>query len=102
MFGSSPEALPEVIRPILQGFQEAVWASRLVDRLHTLQTGMPLARLLAHTLTTGLQNRVLGLRLRDYHSSFRAFPMRAGRLRASACSRRGPAALFRLLRRTLF
>jgi len=72
-----PEALPEVIRTFLQGSQEVVWASRLVDRLHTLQGGMPVARLLAHSVTTGLQNRVLGLRLRDYHSSFRAFPMRA-------------------------
>ena len=72
-----PEALPEVIHPVLQGSQAAVWASRLVDRLHSLRAGMPLARLLAHTVTTGLQNRILGLRARDYHSSFRAFPMRA-------------------------
>jgi len=72
-----PEALPELIRPILEGSEQAIWASRLVDRRHTLQAGMPVMRLLAHTVTTVLQNRVLGLRLRDYHSSFRAFPIRA-------------------------
>lgn len=74
-----PEALPALIGPLLRGAEEAIWASRLVDRLHTLRSGMPVARLLAHAVTTGLQNRVLGLRLRDYHSSFRAFPMRAVR-----------------------
>jgi len=72
-----PEALPEVIRAVLEDSEQAVWASRLVDRLRTFKAGMPLARLIAHTVTTGLQNRVLGLRLRDYHSSFRAFPVRA-------------------------
>jgi len=72
-----PEALTEVLRAVLEDPQEAVWASRLVDRRRTFKAGMPLARLIAHTVTTGLQNRVLGLRLRDYHSGFRALPMRA-------------------------
>jgi len=69
-----PGVLPQLIEPLATGAREAVWASR---RLETLGAGMTLDRLLAHAVTTALQNRILGLRLHDYHSSFRAFPMHA-------------------------
>jgi len=69
-----PEILPRLLAPLLEGRDEAIWAAR---RLERLGGGLPLARVLAHRLTTGLLNRLLGLRLSDYHSSFRAFPMRA-------------------------
>ena len=34
----------------------------------------PLARALRHRLSTFVQNRILGLRLRDYHTRFRVYP----------------------------
>ena len=71
-----PEALPAIVHAAVFGGPRLVVASRLVKRLDTLRAGMPVARLLAHGLATGFQNRVLGLRLTDYHSGFRLFPVR--------------------------
>lgn len=68
-----PEALPELLHAALLDGQRVVIASRLVDRVETLRAGMTLARLVAHTLATGFQNRALGLSLRDYHSSYRLY-----------------------------
>jgi 2-polyprenyl-3-methyl-5-hydroxy-6-metoxy-1,4-benzoquinol methylase len=68
-----PEALPDLLHAALLDGQKVVIASRLVDRVETLRAGMTLARLLAHTLATGFQNRALGLALRDYHSSYRLY-----------------------------
>jgi len=68
-----PEALPGLLHAALVGGQRVVIASRLVDRVETLRAGMTLARLAAHTLATGFQNRALGLALRDYHSSYRLY-----------------------------
>ena len=69
----APEALPELLHAALEGGQRVVIASRLVDRAETLRAGMTLARLAAHMLATGFQNRALGLSLRDYHSSYRLY-----------------------------
>ncbi len=72
-----PEKLPELVHAALLDPGGMLLASRLVHRLETLRAGMPIARLAAHTLATGFQNRVLGLRLRDYHTSYRLYSARA-------------------------
>jgi methionine biosynthesis protein MetW len=71
-----PELLPDLVYPLLADPWRITLASRWVRRLEAWRAGLPLVRLLAHTATTEIQNRLLGLRLRDYHSSYRAFPMR--------------------------
>jgi len=68
-----PEALPGLLYAALEDGQRVVIASRLLDRVETLRAGMTLARLAAHALATGFQNRALGLALRDYHSSYRLY-----------------------------
>jgi 2-polyprenyl-3-methyl-5-hydroxy-6-metoxy-1,4-benzoquinol methylase len=72
-----PEALPALIEAALTDAEQLVLASRLVHRAETYRAGMSLGRLIAHTLATGAQNRILGLRLHDYHSGFRVYPVRA-------------------------
>jgi glycosyltransferase involved in cell wall biosynthesis len=71
-----PEALCSLVHSAVMGAPRLVIASRMVRRRETLRAGMPLARLAAHSLATGFQNRVLGLRLTDYHSGFRLYPVR--------------------------
>ncbi len=71
-----PEALCSLVHSAVMGAPRLVIASRMVRRRETLRAGMPLARLAAHSLATGFQNRVLGMRLTDYHSGFRLYPVR--------------------------
>jgi 2-polyprenyl-3-methyl-5-hydroxy-6-metoxy-1,4-benzoquinol methylase len=71
-----PEKLPELLHAALHRPEGLVLASRLVHKLETWRAGMSAARLAAHTLSTAFQNRVLGLRLDDYHSGFRLYPRR--------------------------
>jgi len=67
------EALPALIRTSLDSPQSFALAAR-VHRLKARPAGLPLARMLAHLASTGLQNRLLALQLDDYHSSFRVYP----------------------------
>jgi len=72
-----PEALPALIHPILLDPVQMVFAYRLL-RLHRAPGSWKLIpNSIAHTLATGFQNRLLGLRLRDYHSGYRLYAMQA-------------------------
>ena len=65
-----PERLPALLHAALEEPGSLVLAARHVQRG---EPDVRLSHLLAHSLATGLQNRLLGLRLRDYHSSFRVY-----------------------------
>ena len=72
-----PANLPALIAPIHQDPEQMVFAYRHL-RLPKAPGGWKLIpNLVAHTLATGFQNRLLGLRLRDYHSGYRLYAMRA-------------------------
>jgi 2-polyprenyl-3-methyl-5-hydroxy-6-metoxy-1,4-benzoquinol methylase len=71
-----PEALPELLAASLEGGHRFVLASRLADRRGAVRGGMSFARLAGHALATGLMNRMLGLRVRDYLTSFRVLHTR--------------------------
>jgi 2-polyprenyl-3-methyl-5-hydroxy-6-metoxy-1,4-benzoquinol methylase len=71
-----PELLPELVHAALLDPHRVVLAARVHAWLRR-PAGLPLARLLLHRLATGFQNRALGLRLGDYHSSFRLYPSHA-------------------------
>ncbi len=68
--------LPDLVAAALRWPEDLVIAARRHALLRRAP-GLPVARLLAHRLATGFQNRILGLRLSDYHSSFRAVPVAA-------------------------
>jgi 2-polyprenyl-3-methyl-5-hydroxy-6-metoxy-1,4-benzoquinol methylase len=71
--GTHPvESLPDLLEPAIQG-QPLVVGSRLQDWRETVRGGMPVNRLLAHAAAAAIQDRILGLRLRDYLSSFRVY-----------------------------
>jgi 2-polyprenyl-3-methyl-5-hydroxy-6-metoxy-1,4-benzoquinol methylase len=72
-----PEALPALIHPILFDPERMVFAYRRhrVSRVPVSWRLIP--NLIAHVLATGFQNRLLGLRLRDYHSGYRLYTMAA-------------------------
>ena len=68
-----PERLPVLLHAALEEPGSLVLAARQVRRQ---QEDVRLSHLLAHGAATGAQNRLLGLRLRDYHSSFRVYSAR--------------------------
>jgi hypothetical protein len=63
-----PERLPALIEAALAE-PGALWIA--ARRMRHGEGGAPLSHRLAHALATGVQNRLLGLRLLDYHSGFR-------------------------------
>lgn len=68
----SPEALPRLLAELRAAPRQALhFGSRLTGR--PLDGGMPLYKLLANRALTALQNRVLGLKLSEYHSGYRLY-----------------------------
>lgn len=72
-----PEALPRLLHAALVQEHPVVFASRLAKGAEVPREGMPAGRRLGHGLATSLQNRILGLRLSDYLTSFRIYPREA-------------------------
>ena len=63
--------IPELIAPILAGEADMVLGSRFLG--DPLAGGMPRWKYVANRFLTGLQNRVYGLGLSEYHTGFRAY-----------------------------
>jgi glycosyltransferase involved in cell wall biosynthesis len=67
-----PTLVPQIIAPIVEGRADVVLGSRLKGG-SALAQGMPWWKFLANRFLTGLENRVFGLRLSEFHTGYRAF-----------------------------
>lgn len=67
-----PTLLPEIIRPIQEGKADVVLGSRLLGE-SPMKQGMPWWKYISNRFLTKLENLVLGLRLSEYHTGYRAF-----------------------------
>ena len=67
-----PRLVPQIVAPILRGEADVVLGSRLKAG-SALQQGMPWWKWVANRFLTGLENRVFGLTLSEYHTGYRAF-----------------------------
>ena len=67
-----PALVPEMVEPILAGEADMVIGSRLL-RDRAVAGGMPRWKWLGNRLLTGMENRVFGLELSEYHTGYRAF-----------------------------
>ena len=67
-----PTLLPELVGPIEQGRADVVLGSRLLAG-NAVGRGMPWWKYLANRFLTGVENRVFGLRLAEYHTGYRAY-----------------------------
>jgi glycosyltransferase involved in cell wall biosynthesis len=67
-----PALVPEMVAPILEGRADMVIGSRLL-RDRAIAGGMPRWKWVGNRLLTGIENRVFGVRLSEYHTGFRAF-----------------------------
>jgi len=68
----APEELPGLLEQLLARPSTALlFGSRVTG--HPLRGGMPVYKFVANRLLSALQNRVLGLRLSEYHSGYRLY-----------------------------
>ena len=68
----APEELPQLLERLLELRSTALlFGSRLAG--HPLRGGMPAYKFVANHLLSALQNRILGLRLSEYHSGYRLY-----------------------------
>ena len=67
-----PRLVPQLIAPILADEADVVLGSRLKSG-SALRQGMPWWKYVSNRFLTGVENRVFGLRLSEYHTGYRAF-----------------------------
>ena len=73
----APEALPELLKPLISNKADMVFGSRMSERGKALKGGMPLYKYLGNKILTFLQNRLSGLNLSEYHSGYRLYSTKA-------------------------
>ncbi len=71
-----PEELPRLLHPALCNEESMVIGSRLAGRRSRRGSPPHTCRRLAHSIVAGAQNRILGIRLHDYFSSYRLYASR--------------------------
>ena len=67
-----PALVPEMVAPILAGEADMVIGSRML-RDRAIAGGMPRWKWLGNRMLTGVENRVFGVQLSEYHTGYRAF-----------------------------
>ncbi len=68
-----PTLIPKLVAPILAGEADLVLGSRLAEPGAARAGGMPLHKILANRGLTAIENRVLGTRLSELHTGYRAY-----------------------------
>lgn len=68
----TPKLIPAMVSMIGNGLYECVLGSRILGG-HALKGGMPVWKYVANRLLTGLENLLMGAKLSEYHTGYRAF-----------------------------
>jgi glycosyltransferase involved in cell wall biosynthesis len=68
-----PELIPRMVEPILRGEADLVLGSRLLEPGAALAAGMPRWKYVANRFLTGIENRIMGTRLSEAHTGYRAY-----------------------------
>jgi glycosyltransferase involved in cell wall biosynthesis len=68
-----PALIPKLVAPILTGRADFVLGSRLAEPGSALAGGMPRWKYLGNRALTAMENRMLGTRLSEAHTGYRAY-----------------------------
>ncbi len=68
-----PTLIPDLVRPILRGEADVVLGSRMAVPGMARAGGMPRYKRVANRFLTAVENRVMGTRLTDLHTGYRAY-----------------------------
>jgi hypothetical protein len=71
----SPKIIPALAGLVASGEYELALGSRILGG-KSIQGGMPVYKYLANRVLTAMQNLILGAKLSEYHTGFRAFARR--------------------------
>jgi glycosyltransferase involved in cell wall biosynthesis len=69
----APEALPMLVRPIVDGNADAVFGSRMISVFGALKGGMPLYKYVGNRILTAFQNTILQSSLSEFHTGYRIY-----------------------------
>lgn len=69
----APEHLPAMLAPLLDGTADVVLGSRMMNRADALRGKMPFYKWIGNQILTFCQNTILGSRLAEFHTGYRAF-----------------------------
>lgn len=72
-FQYDPRLIPDLIKPLLDGEADAAFGSRMLSPKKAIEGGMPYWKFVANIFLTAIENLILGFRLSEYHSGFRAY-----------------------------
>jgi glycosyltransferase involved in cell wall biosynthesis len=73
----APEYLPQIVRTLGDEQPDALIGSRMLNRRDALRGGMPLYKWVGNQVLTTVENRMLGSRLSEFHSGYRAYKVEA-------------------------
>jgi len=69
----APEILPQMLAPVLADQADMVLGSRMLPGCDPRAGGMPLYKYVGNRILSGLQRRITGLRLAEFHSGYRVY-----------------------------
>ena len=73
----APEVLPRLLAPFADADVAAVFGSRMLEPGAARRGGMPLYKFVGNRILSWLENRLLGTRLSEFHSGYRAYRVAA-------------------------
>ena len=73
----APECLPTIVAPLERGEAEAVFGSRMIVPGAARRGGMPAYKRIGNHILTRIENSLLGSRLSEFHSGYRAYNVTA-------------------------
>lgn len=73
----APEYLPHMVEPLVLGEADAVFGSRMMIRGGARAGGMPLYKFVGNKILTCTENLLVGARLSEWHSGYRAYSVAA-------------------------
>lgn len=71
-----PALIPKMCEPILRGEADLVLGSRMMEPGMARRGGMPLYKIVVNRILTAIENRIMGTRLSEAHTGYRAYSRR--------------------------
>ncbi|MBU1854216.1 MAG: glycosyltransferase family 2 protein, partial [Nanoarchaeota archaeon] len=71
----APEMIPKLLEPFEKGTADMVFGSRMTG--NPLKGGMPIHKFIGNKVLTWIENKVLNMKLSEYHSGYRLYSCKA-------------------------
>ena len=69
----APEFIEAMVQPILEGYADVVFGSRMMDKKSALKGGMPKYKWIGNQILTTIQNLLTNQLFSEWHSGYRAY-----------------------------